>query len=83
MPIRPHADDEPTRPAGSRTDPTRRTSPDSRTRSSGSRATMRISAASALGILVDERDVDPLFEIDAHTNPYGLTSAGRTLVAVY
>jgi len=45
--------------------------------------TMRESAASALGILVDDRTNDPLFEIDAHTNPYGLTIAGRALVIVY
>jgi HEAT repeat protein len=45
--------------------------------------TMRESAASALGILVDDREHDPLFEIDAHTNPYGLTIAGRALVLVY
>ena len=45
--------------------------------------TLRESAAAALGILVDEREVDPLFEIDAHTSPYSLTTAARTLVAVY
>ncbi len=45
--------------------------------------TMRESAASALGILVDDRKNDPLFEIDAHTNPYGLTNPGRNLVIVY
>ena len=45
--------------------------------------TMRESAASALGILVDDREHDPLFEIDAHTNPYGLTIAGRAHVLVY
>jgi len=50
--------------------------------------TMRCSAASALGILADPRasDVnfrDPMFEIDAHTNPYGLTTAARALVLVY
>ena len=45
--------------------------------------TMRESAASALGILVDDRTDDPLFEIDAHTNAYGLTVAGRALVVVY
>ena len=45
--------------------------------------TMRESAAAALGILVDDRAHDPLFEIDAHTNPYGLTIAGRALVVVY
>ena len=45
--------------------------------------TMRESAASALGILVDTREHDPLFELDAHTNPYCLTTAGRALVLVY
>ncbi|MHC4939636.1 MAG: HEAT repeat domain-containing protein [Planctomycetota bacterium] len=45
--------------------------------------TMRESAAAALGILADDRRSDPLFEIDAHTNPYGLTVAGRALVMVY
>jgi len=45
--------------------------------------TMRESAAAALGILVDDRTNDPMFEIDAHTNPYGLTIAGRALVVVY
>lgn len=45
--------------------------------------TLRESAAAALGILVDERKVDPLFEIDAHTNPFGLTTAARALVAIY
>jgi HEAT repeat protein len=50
--------------------------------------TMRESAASALGILVDPRAGDPefrdpMFEIDAHTSPYGLTVAGRALVLVY
>ncbi|MHC4669452.1 MAG: hypothetical protein ACYTFD_13700, partial [Planctomycetota bacterium] len=39
--------------------------------------TVRASAAAALGILVDVRARDPLFEIDAHTNPYGLTLASR------
>jgi len=45
--------------------------------------TMRESAASALGILVDDRAHDPLFELDAHTNPYCLTTASRALVLVY
>ena len=45
--------------------------------------TMRESAAAALGILVDDRTHDPLFEIDAFTNPYGLTVAGRAFVLVY
>jgi HEAT repeat protein len=45
--------------------------------------TVRQSAAVALGILVDDRDVDPLFRVDAHCNPYALTPAARTLVAVY
>jgi len=46
--------------------------------------TVRASAASALGILADPREgTDPLFEIDAHTNPYALTSASREVVLVY
>jgi HEAT repeat protein len=45
--------------------------------------TMRESAATALGVLVDDRDRDPLFEIDAHTNPFALTAASRELVQVY
>jgi len=45
--------------------------------------TMRESAAEALGILVDDREPDPLFEIDAYTNPFGLTTAARALVLVY
>lgn len=44
---------------------------------------IRASAATALGILVDPRAEDPLFEIDAVTNPYGLTIATRELVRVY
>jgi HEAT repeat protein len=45
--------------------------------------TVRESAASALGILVGERERDPLFEIDTFCNPYGLTPGGRELVLVY
>jgi len=45
--------------------------------------TMKESAASALGILVDDRKIDPLFEIDAYTNAYGLTAPGRNLVLTY
>ncbi len=45
--------------------------------------TVRESAAAALGILVQERTCDPLFEIDAYCNPYGLTAGGRELVLVY
>ena len=45
--------------------------------------TIRASAASALGILVDDRACDPLFQIDASTNPYALTTASRELVLVY
>lgn len=45
--------------------------------------TQRASAASALGILAGERDHDPLFEIDAFTNPYALTAATRAVVLVY
>jgi HEAT repeat protein len=45
--------------------------------------TMRESAAAALGILVRERARDPMFEIDAFSNPYGLTPGGRELVLVY
>jgi HEAT repeat protein len=45
--------------------------------------TVRESAAAALGILVEGRPCDPLFEIDAFCNPYGLTPGGRALVLVY
>jgi len=46
--------------------------------------TVRASAAAALGILADPRDgTDPLFEIDAHTNPYALTTASREVVLAY
>jgi HEAT repeat protein len=45
--------------------------------------TIRASAASALGILADDRSNDPLFEIDAATNPFALTAASRALVLVY
>ncbi|MHC4818221.1 MAG: HEAT repeat domain-containing protein, partial [Planctomycetota bacterium] len=45
--------------------------------------TVRESAAAALGILVENRSCDPLFEIDAFCNPYGLTPGGRELVLVY
>ena len=45
--------------------------------------TMRESAAAALGILCDPRETDPMFEIDASVNPYGLTSATRELVRIY
>jgi hypothetical protein len=45
--------------------------------------TIRESAAAALGILVDPRENDPLFEIDALSNPYALTVATRELVRVY
>lgn len=44
---------------------------------------IRESAAAALGILADPRKVDPLFEIDSCSNPYGLTEATRELVRVY
>jgi HEAT repeat protein len=43
----------------------------------------RVAAAEALGLLVDERDSDPLFEIDTCTNPYALTQALRPIVTVY
>jgi HEAT repeat protein len=45
--------------------------------------TVRESAAAALGILVEEHAPDPLFEVDAFCNPYGLTPGGRELVLVY
>jgi len=45
--------------------------------------TVRESAAAALGILVEDRQRDPLFEVDAFCNPYGLTPGGRELVLVY
>jgi HEAT repeat protein len=45
--------------------------------------TIRKSAIIALGILLDDRDTDVLFEIDAHTNPYALTPASRSLVLPY
>ena len=44
---------------------------------------IRSSAAGALGILLDPRARDPLFEIDAYANPYGLTVATRELVRIY
>ena len=43
----------------------------------------RISATTALGLIVATREDDLLFEIDAHSNPYGLTDAGRELVRVF
>jgi hypothetical protein len=43
----------------------------------------RESAASALGIILDPRERDPLFEIDAYASPFGLTKATRELVRVY
>ncbi|MHC4958681.1 MAG: HEAT repeat domain-containing protein [Planctomycetota bacterium] len=45
--------------------------------------TIRESAAAALGILVMEHDRDPMFEVDAHTNPFALTAATRELVLLY
>lgn len=45
--------------------------------------TVRESAAAALGILVMENDHDPMFEIDAHCNPFALTVATRELVLLY
>ena len=44
---------------------------------------IRGSAATALGILLDPRTRDPLFEIDAYASPYGLTYATRELVRIY
>jgi HEAT repeat protein len=44
---------------------------------------VRISAATALGLIVAPREDDLLFELDAYTNPYGLTEAGRDLVVVF
>jgi len=43
----------------------------------------RAAAAAALGLLVDDRDSDPLFEIDTCTNAYALTQAVRPIVKVY
>ena len=45
--------------------------------------TIRRAAIIALGILLDDRETDILFEIDAHTNPYALTPASRALVLPY
>jgi len=50
---------------------------------SSAKGDTRAAAASALGILADTRDEDPLFRIDTATNPYCLTSASRELVVVY
>jgi hypothetical protein len=47
------------------------------------KAGVRASAAAALGILMDARDKDPLFEVDTATNPYALTAASRALVVPY
>lgn len=44
---------------------------------------VRESAAEALGVLLDPREVDPLFELDAACNPYGLTDATRELIRIY
>jgi HEAT repeat protein len=44
---------------------------------------IRRSAIVALGILLDDRETDILFDIDAHTNPYALTPASRALVLPY
>jgi len=44
---------------------------------------IRESAAAALGVLVDPRDIDPLFEFDALVDPYALTAATRALFLVY
>lgn len=44
---------------------------------------IRESAATTLGILLDPRERDPLFEIDAYASPYGLTYATRELVRIY
>jgi HEAT repeat protein len=45
--------------------------------------TIRESAAAAMGILVDPRERDPLFTIDASVNVYGLTDATRELVRIW
>jgi len=45
--------------------------------------TIRASAAAALGILAMDRDHDPMFELDAHSNPFALTAATRQLVLLY
>ena len=52
-------------------------------RDPAAKPTVRSSAATVLGILLDPRERDPLFEIDACCNPYGLTRATRELVRVY
>jgi HEAT repeats len=43
----------------------------------------RISAATALGLIITRSERDPLFEIDAYSNPFGLTEASRELVRVF
>jgi HEAT repeat protein len=43
----------------------------------------RISAATALGLIVARRERDLLFELDAYTNPFGLTEASRELARVF
>jgi HEAT repeat protein len=47
------------------------------------RPTVLASAATVVGILLDPRERDPLFEIDACCNPYALTPATRELVRLY
>jgi len=43
----------------------------------------RISAATVLGLIIARRERDLLFELDAYTNPYGLTEASRELARVF
>jgi HEAT repeat protein len=43
----------------------------------------RMSAATALGLIIARRERDLLFELDAYTNPYGLTEASRELAQVF
>jgi len=52
-------------------------------RDRGERTATRRAAVIALGLLVDEGEKDPLFEIDASLNPYGLIIATRELVKVF
>jgi len=49
----------------------------------GRRVKVRQSAAAALGVLVDPRATDPMFEYDALVNPYALTTATRELMRVW
>ena len=50
---------------------------------SGKKRDTRISAATALGLIIARRERDLLFELDAYTNPFGLTEASRVLAQVF